>query len=271
MWRNNTEICQDRNINFLLVHGALGDMIASLPAVCHARRTHTMALGLNLWVARYQVELVKHLIGGPGLRIKPLDEFKIKSNDPLDEGPGSINGLKPPIVTRNRFDMVDYAYATLLDMQPDNDTQRTYPHWAPLGPRPYDDPYIVLPVGATNQPNTFQPHLMKGLIEWCLEHNYKPVLTGKYSTDVVMMDKDKPKKLTITDKVYLLDPALKEKCLDLRDKTDLMQLRDWCGHAAAVVGIDGGTIHLAGTTTAPIGSTMYGSSYGRGPSGAQCG
>jgi hypothetical protein len=42
------------------------------------------------------------------------------------------------------------------------------------------------------------------------------------------------------------------ECIDLREKTTLLELRDVLGHAAAVVGVDGGTLHLAGTTDVPI-------------------
>jgi hypothetical protein len=49
-----------------------------------------------------------------------------------------------------------------------------------------------------------------------------------------------------------LPPKLREWCVDKRDQTTLMELRDWCGHARAVIGVDGGTLHLAGTTEVPI-------------------
>jgi ADP-heptose:LPS heptosyltransferase len=50
-----------------------------------------------------------------------------------------------------------------------------------------------------------------------------------------------------------LEIELYKQCIDMRNKTDdLLTLREWLGHAAAVVGIDGGTLHLAATTEVPI-------------------
>jgi len=252
MWRDNIEILEQRNVNFLLIHGAIGDMISSLPPLVFARKNHAIELNMNVWVARYQVELVRHLIGMNGINIYPLDEFKLKTDEKDKVGLGSMNGLKPPIITRNRFNLVDYAYATLLDTQCEEDWQRCYPHRAPLGDRVLDNPYIVFPTGATNQPSVMKPELLGGLIEWAVENGYTPVLVGKSSTDVVMMDKGKPHKLTITDMTNDLPKSLLDRCIDMRNQTSLMELRDLCGHAEAVVGIDGGTLHLAGTTEVPI-------------------
>jgi len=251
-WRDNIELTYDKNINLLLTHGALGDMISSLPAAMWARRSHSLDLLITVWVPKHAVDLVGHLIGGTGIRIKPLDEFSLRSTDPDDAGPGVMNGVKGNYVTRNRFDMVDYAFATMLDMQPDFIDQRNYPHWAPLGEKPLDEPYVVIPVGATNEPSMFHPEIMAPIIEWLVANGYKPVLTGKSTTSVVMLDKGKPIPLEIKDEVAGLPQDIRGECLDLRDKTTLLEMRDWCGHAAAVVGIDGGTLHLAGTTEVPI-------------------
>jgi len=254
MWRDNLEIIEHENVNFLLTHGAIGDMITSLPAVVYARRTHTPALNMNVWAARYQVELIEHLIGRPGINVLPLDEFRFTNEDKSKVGTGSKNCITPPVVTRNRFDLVDYAYATLLDLQCEADWQRCYPHKAPLGDTPCfaDKPYVVFPTGATNAPSVMQPELLAGLIEWAISKGFRPVLVGKSTTDVVMYEEEKPHKLTITDRTDEIRPELLEACLDLRDKTTLMELRDICGYAVAVVGIDGGTLHLAGTTEVPI-------------------
>ena len=94
---------------------------------------------------------------------------------------------------------------------------------------------------------------MGPFLHWLLGQGIRPVLTGKRGrTSVVMLQKGKATPLVIHDKVDELDPALLEQCLDMRDRTNLLELRDLCGHASLVAGIDGGTLHLAGTTDAPI-------------------
>ncbi len=254
MYRDGIELRTEDRINFLLVHGALGDAIASLPAICWARKMHSLDMDMVVWVARIQVPLLEHLIGGPGLRFEPLDDFQMvrQKGDERFAGSCVINSIHHNHVTRNRFDLVDFAFATMIDRQPDSVAEKCYPHWAPLGPRLYDEPYVVLPVGSTNEASVFHPKVLTPVIEWLLAVGYQPVLTGAKNTYVHMLDKGKPELLVVRDRVDDVPAALIEQCTDLRDKTTLLEVRDWCGHANAVVGIDGGTLHLAGTTDAPI-------------------
>jgi ADP-heptose:LPS heptosyltransferase len=255
VFRDGIEMRTEDHVNFVLTHCALGDGIASLPAIVWARKMHSQDMTMTVWAPTHMLPLFEHLIGGgPGLKFMPLDEFKTVRGKGDDEHAGAcvINSVHHNHVTRNRFDMVDFAFATLLDRQPDNDAERCYPHWAPLGPRPYDEPYVVLPVGATNEAGIFHPKVLVPFIEYLLAVGYQPVLTGAHNTHVHTTEKGKPTLLVVRDRVDDIPPGLLEQCTDLRNKTDLMQLRDWCGHANAVVGVDGGTLHLAGTTSVPI-------------------
>jgi ADP-heptose:LPS heptosyltransferase len=56
----------------------------------------------------------------------------------------------------------------------------------------------------------------------------------------------------IREQSSMLSPDVFAKCFDMREQTTLLELRNILGHAAAVVGVDGGTLHLAGTTDVPI-------------------
>lgn len=258
MYRDGVEVRTEDGINFLLTHCALGDAISSLPAICWARKMHSLDIRMTVWAATHMLPLFEHLIGGVGLRFKPLDEFKIvqQAGDPEFAGSCVINSVHRNHVTRNRFDMVDFAYATLLDRQPDGPHEKNYPYWAPLGsPAEFikgDDPYVIVPVGSTNEASTFRAEVLGPILEWLLQEDYLPVLTGAHNTHVHAIEKGKPKLLVVTDEVAKLPADLLALCLDLRNRTDLMQMRDLCGHAAAVVGVDGGTLHLAGTTEVPI-------------------
>ena len=255
MYRSGTPLRTEDRVNFVLSHGAIGDMISSLPAICWARKMQSADLKMAVWVAEYQVELVRHLIGGPHLEVLPLSQWNAmcKAGQGEYAGANVVNYAIKNTITRNRFDMVDYSFACLLDRQPDGDTERNYPYWAPLGEKKIDGDYAVIPVGATNPLSTFHAKIMAPVLEWLLAQGIKPVLTGKRGrTNVVMLQQGKAMPLVIHDKVGDLDPALLARCEDLRDRTDLLALRDLCGHAKVVLGIDGGTLHLAGTTEAPI-------------------
>lgn len=255
MYRDGIELRTEDHINFVLSHGALGDAISSLPAVIWARKNHALDMTMAAWVAPYQVDLFRHICGGPGLDFQPLDKLveALKSGDDKYAGVCTVNYAIKDTITRNRHDMVEYAFAALIDRQVDSVEEKCYPHWAPLGPRVLEMDYAVVPVGATNRASTFQVSVMAPYLEWLLAQGITPVLTGKRGeTGVTMLAAGKPIKLLIHDKVHELPEALLAKCIDMRDKTTLLELRDLCGHAKIVAGVDGGTLHLAGTTDVPI-------------------
>lgn len=253
MWRDNIELLTEPVVNMVLNHGALGDVICSLPAIIHARRTHSNALRIRVWAPPWQMELLDHLL-------KPYGEFEIKDftqfpkkkveREGWDGGPVAINQMPFNTHTRNRVHMVDYAFGCLLDARPESMAERNYPTKAPLGKSPVHAPYIVFPVGATSGNKLFKAHVMQPILEWALVNDYTPVLVGTKTshTHVQVGNEVSIKPLEIIDEVDKLPKALYDMCVDLREQTTLLGLRDVLGHADAVVGVDGGTIHLAGTT-----------------------
>ena len=110
MFRDGVEIRTEDGINFLLTHCALGDGISSLPAICWARKMHSIDMRMTVWAPEHMLPLFEHLIGGPGLRFMPLHDFKemLKQGDENFAGACVINTTPPPnTVTRNRFDLVE--------------------------------------------------------------------------------------------------------------------------------------------------------------------
>jgi ADP-heptose:LPS heptosyltransferase len=194
--------------------------------------------------------------------LKPYGEFEILNFEdfPMEnskrQGPEwdgdsvAINQMAFNTHTRNRVHMVDFAFNCLLDAQPESMLERSYPTAARLGPRTIKEDYIVFPVGATTDNKLFRASVMAPIIKWALEKGYRPVITGTKTSHT---------KVDTTDRglipIVMRDEADKipmERVLDMREQTTLLQLRDICGYADAVVGVDGGTLHLAGTTDANI-------------------
>ena len=66
MYRNGIELMSEDKMNFVFNHGALGDVICSLPAVVHARRTHSDIMKMKVWAPVWQQELVRHLLAPYG-------------------------------------------------------------------------------------------------------------------------------------------------------------------------------------------------------------
>ncbi|MFO0253739.1 MAG: glycosyltransferase family 9 protein [Betaproteobacteria bacterium] len=253
MWRNGIELLSDTQFNMVFNHGALGDVICSLPAAVHARRTHGDALTIRLWVPPWQMELIDHLMKPYGkFEIRDFTDFPMKKveREGWGMGPVAINQMPFNTHTRNRVHMVDYAFGCLLDARPENMAERSYPTKAPLGKSPVHAPYVVFPVGATSENKLFKAHVMGPVIEWALDNDCTPVLVGTKTshTHTQIGDDVSTKPIDIIDEVDKLPKALFDECVDLREKTTLLGLRDVLGHADAVVGVDGGTLHLAGTT-----------------------
>lgn len=256
MWRDDTELLMHPKVNFVLNHGALGDVITSLPAIIFARRTHSPDMKMTVWAPSYQLDLLATLLHPYGeFAFRRLEDFpKAEVRKTWDEGPSVINSTVHNAQTRNKVDMVDFGFTTLLDARPENSLQRSYPTEAPLGPRPgIAGGYVVFPVGGTSPNKEFFPQVLGPLIAWTLTRGYKPVIVGSAkSHTAAILPGGEMEPLKVVNHFDELPADLKAGCLDLRDKTTLLQLRDLCGYALAVVGMDGGTLHLAGTTDVPI-------------------
>lgn len=258
MYRDNKQLLSDLRHNFVLNNAALGDMITSLPAIVYARQRNHPDLKLRVWAPAWQHELIAHLL-------KPYGEFEIKdyatfpfknlerkASEDWGGGPVSINSFLYNNHTRNRINMVDFAFGCLIDSAPENNNERAYPVLAPLGPRTIEGGYVVFPTNATSENKMFRASVMRPVLEWCLAKGYTPVLVGTKTSHTHVQAEGKMKPVPVTSEAHLISAELLARCLDMREKTTLLELRDICGYAKAVVGVDGGTIHLAGTTMAPI-------------------
>ena len=259
MYRDNQQILTHDEHRFILNHGALGDMITSLPALVHARISTAPVMKMRVYVAPWQVDLVAHLLKPYGeFSVHPMTDVPLNHQKRLEVWgngvPNSVNAAVHNTHTRNRVHMVDYAFHFLIDAHPDNMAQRSYPVLAPLGMRVLKDKYVVFPVGATSENKLFRGSVMSPILKWVAERGLTPVLVGtKVShTRAEMGDGTVSDILKIIDQADLVPAETLALCKDMREKTTLLELRDLLGHAAAVVGVDGGTLHLAGTTDVPI-------------------
>lgn len=257
MYRNGQQVITSEVHNFVINHAALGDMITSLPAIVFARQFYAPALKMVVWVPPWQMELVAHLLAPYGeFEIKDFLTFPSKAEERrlADIGPVSYNAALFDTHTRCRVPMMDYAFNFLINARPENMQQRSYPTKAPLGPRPeaLSKPYVVFPVGATSDNKLFKAHVMGPIMQWCLDAGYAPVIVGTKQSHTQTQIDGELKPVVLRDEVDKLPDIIRAQCADMREKTTLLQLRDLVGHADAIVGVDGGTLHLAGTTDVPM-------------------
>jgi hypothetical protein len=251
MYRDGTTVRTEDHVHFLMTHAALGDLITSLPAIIYARTINSLDLGFTLWVPEHQMELVEHLIGGPGIQIKALHLFDTKTHKRSQAGPAVVNcGLKNT-VTRNKMDMVTFGFVVQLDTIPRTVHDMNYPHWSPLtGERTIVGDYVVISSGATSDNKIFHPRIMAEVVTGLKSRGLNVVILGKSETHVKASTESIV--LKVRDTFERMPKQIQDMCVDMRDKTTLMEARDIIGHASAIIGVDGGMLHLAGTTDCPI-------------------
>lgn len=256
MQRNGQLIVTHFDHRFILNQGALGDMITSLPAIIYARKNTPPDIKLTVYVTPWQVDLVRHLLAPYGdITVDSMADVPVtveERREAWPEASTSINGAVQSTHTRNRVHMVDYAFNFLVDARPEQAADRNYPTEAPLVHRhELGGPYVVIPVGATSDNKLFKASVMEPIIRWLGDNGYMTVLVGtKMSFTRAQMGDKLGEQLVIRDEVDKLSKDL--MWLDWREQTTLLQLRNILGYAKAVVGVDGGTLHLAGTTDVPI-------------------
>lgn len=256
MYRDGKQIITSEIHNFVLNNAALGDMVTSLPALAFARRRYVSQLKMRVWLPTWHHELVAHLLAPYGeFELRDLQEFPAKWEDRkvADLGPTSYNAAMFDTHTRCRVHMVDYAFNFLINARPESMLERSYVTEAPLGSRPeIDGDYVVFPVGATSDNKLFHASVMGPIMRWCQSNGYKVVITGTKASHTNTLENGVLRPIILREQTDMLPSDVTASIIDMREKTTLLELRDLLGCAAAVVGVDGGTLHLAGTTDAPI-------------------
>lgn len=262
MYRDGRQVVTTEVHNFVMNNAALGDMISSLPAVVFARTFYPTEPIMRVWVPPWHIALVEHLLAPYGaFEVRDLLKFPQKQSEREGwRGPDgedkdqamSYNGLVYDQHTRCRVHMVDYAFGTLINARPETMEERCYPTKAPLGPRLIEEKYVVFPVGATSDNKLFRASVMGPIMRWCQLRGYSVVITGTKTSHTQTKVDGALKAIVMREQTDMLPADVTASIVDMREKTTLLELRDLLGHAAAVVGVDGGTLHLAGTTDVPI-------------------
>ncbi len=259
MWRNDNKAYWSDNMHFVELHAALGDLITSQPSIIWARKRISKKVKFWVWVPEHQRELIEsfydHMVPkseGYKWEIGNLHEFQQHTNDESRHGPVVMNTQKDNHMTRNKMDMVLYAYAVHCDYLPnykDGPEAMNYPT-APVGEPVLEGDYIVISANATSDNKLFHPNVLAEVIKGVAARGFKPVIIGKSSTQVKAIGDTLP---LVMRKVFDLVPKdVQDLCINLMDKTSLIEGRNVIAHAKAIIGVDGGLLHLAGTTNTPI-------------------
>lgn len=221
-----------RKVAVLVNNSAIGDTVCTLPAV------------LNLFKhdALYKVFSPPHF--------SDLYRFFLPE-DVVEDFDANTQELHCSAIVRHTFvefittlqtHLVDYSSMVLSDTILED---RSYPQVSPMGQELVDsDKYVVIATNHSSPLKRFRRELLYAATEYVQQQGCTPVWVGKKYQFNVYGDHV----ADITDDGVEVLPGV----VDLRDKTDVKELVGLCYNSAAVVGMDGGVIHVAGLTPAPI-------------------
>lgn len=217
-------------------NGGIGDHIAYMSAVKYIKETFKF-VEIHLFVPDFFFELAHNLV--PGLLIYKFSDIPKYWSDEL-----------PTKQTKNvhstlKTHLVDHGFHLLCDAQPSIE-KKNYCRLTPVPISQFGLPasYCVVTTGFTAQVREMIPETVNVICEYLNARNITPVFLGSKSAPVG------------TKNFKLIGNFNNEvdysKGIDLIDKTSLVEAGSIIAGAKAIVGLDCGLLHLAGTTSTPI-------------------
>lgn len=226
---------------------ALGDVVAAAPVVRHMVEKYYTSPATYYVVAKPQFRPLFPFV--PDESFRNYDQKDNFWNLPAGIIMGCIGKNKEPGVTRltpKHMHLGQFASIMLAD--------RILPfselNYVPLEPVDIQkfatdfSSAVILVTSYRDKTRMIYPEEILKISEWLLSRKILPVFVGK--TDFADTERESNlAKSSLTD-------AIAECGLDLRNKTTIPELASIMQASLAVVGVDSGPIHLAGTTTTPI-------------------
>lgn len=241
MYRNNDIAQNVVHINFIFDDVGIGDSIAALPALkfIHDNHPHVIA---HIWVPDYFLEICKRsLPASKNFIIRPLSVSKHKYNPKY---PGRSFKLFNYVALATH--PTDTAFLNFVNKIVDN-SQKNYLHFdtSDQNIKQFNLPekYVVIPVAYTTEVRQFLPEHINKIVDFVKTKGYDIIFLGKKSTYNGLTNSIIG---NVDEKIDF------SKGINLLDKTSLLESREIIAHSAAIIGLDNGLIHLAGTTNVPI-------------------
>lgn len=234
MFRDGTYIAKEK-VQFTFNSGGLGDQIAAMSAIKWIKDTYKF-VDIHLFVPDFFFELAHNLV--PGITVRRYSEIMLYWDDKV-----AAKQLKN-VHTQMKTHVVDHAFHVLADREARVE-EKNYCRLTPVDISKFNLPekYVCIPVGYTAQVREMIPEAVNGISDWLLSKGITPVFLGSKVAPTGI-------------KTLLLGNFNEEidytKGIDLIDKTTLPEVGTIMGNAKAVVGLDCGLLHLAGTTDVPI-------------------
>lgn len=231
---------QQVTLNCLIADGGVGDLIASLVAVDYILKNYKW-VDLLIWVPDYLKDFAKNVLPGNA----NIFNFTTASNKYNNKLPG-VSTKWVSQHTPMKTHPVDYAFHMLCDEHVDyKDKNYLKVKFDKVNINKFNlpDKYVVFPVGASARTKELPVEVVNKLSSYVKDKGFTPVFVGKSEESVGYGD------IKMEAKLLKVDTSLG---LDLTNQTNLLELAKIIQNSAAVCGMDGGVMHLAGCTDAKI-------------------
>lgn len=221
---------------------SMGDVIAAAPAIKYAIETFHKNNEYHILVKPYYYDLFNYFI--------PMAKISDQGQPYSYKVPWQVKYLNTPRSTNARTTSMNMHLSTFASIQLLN---RLIPeeqlHYLPL-PKVDISHFGIDFSNAVLIVVTFRDEVRKipfetvaGISEWVLDKGLTPVYIGRIDSSALW--KDSPFQLSF-------DALPKNGGIDLLNKTSILELASIMRESRAVVGLDSGPIHVAGTTSVPI-------------------
>ncbi len=224
-------------MNFTLADGGMGDYICWMSALLYCARTIPFVEG-RIFAPAFFIEFVRHAM-------KPYPRWKIFLAERIHEhyednslilGPG-IDGHQQ-LLNAVGTHLLDLGFAYFLNMSPPPAKEDGY-HYPEFNFSEKSIPrkltpgkYVVLTPGGTTDTRRVPGAAWNPISDYCLSRGLTPVFLGK-------------RNMTKDHGAIFPEGTDYAKGIDLRDQTTTLEAAAIMQHAAAVVGLDNGLLHLA--------------------------
>lgn len=226
-----------KEVNFILMDGGVGDHVASLTAVNYITNKYDFIKPL-VWTPDFLADFSRHLLPSRAL-VRDFSSMQRYYNPELPTKTTKWDGIVSPMKTS----CLEYAFMKLCDEKPsisDMNYLQIKPNKIDISK--FDTPqqrYVVITTGYTASVREFPAKEVNKLVNWCLNNHLGVVFLGSTSTKTGTAHTIKGNFDTTIDYT---------KGLNLIDKTTLLEAARIMHDSVAVMGVDNGLLHVAGTT-----------------------
>lgn len=232
---------QTRTINITFINGGVGDLVGALTPVDYIMRKYPWITPL-VWMPDMMVDLARNLLPDHA-QVFSYTDMKRKYDPSKPTKTTQWDGHTSAM----RIHCVDYAYMKICDELPPVEERNYLKLKNPKKFLPEDfDPlcqYVVITTGYTSDVKEFRPQYVNEIVKYVKSRDLNVVFLGSTATK--------------TGGAHVIRGTFSQNIdysqgVNLVDKTDLLEAAAIMYYATAVVGVDNGLMHVAGTTDVPI-------------------